>query len=846
MSESNVDVPKWQQQQEHAFTLWINERLQPQGLSINNLYDDLDNGIMLIQLLSILFNDEVAKTYNKNCRIKVQKMENCKICFNYLEKVRKLKLVNLGPSDIVDHNQKMVLALIFNIIHHIQIESIKIDGLSGKQGLLLWVKRHVEPLGVQVNDFTECWRDGRAFSALTSCFTSLNFKESENNQPLDRLENSFKTAKSELNVPRLLEPQSFVDGDEIDEHSVLTYISSFFARCANQDQTNKYTDTIKKAVDVSQKHEESIQKYEKGMEDLYKWVNEMILIFQTDIEGKKSTELYTLLEQLQKYRKSEKPEKLGNKVDLEGILNTLQSSQKSNNRHVYEPSTKLCPANINRLFQQMSGLELEYEQNIMKGLKGYISTEVSVRKIERLLDIIEPFYTSQHELYTNKEGLKNVYICMKKLYNVNNYRDVRNVITTQFTEMLTLYTQLSSQNVDLTAVKERINKIRVLKNSVETEKDAYINFLNERINYFKELDDKLQIYLQELYSVSVYIDIYTDEVNEPIIYDDIEKDMNMTALETTMKKIQDVEERMNELKPLYDELSAANYIPSSNPYNYNTLYDSIQSLLNECNNKFQDNKDEMENQKSTDSLQKEFAEAATKAKEYINQSNIYISEGDIYEQKERVNEKIVEFKNVPEVFKDVEEIGKICKQNKIVRNPYTSETLYTLTALREEYVRLLNRINSSLSVCISEREKEGLTQEQQKTVKDVFDYFDKDGSGFITLPSYYQAVKAIGLNMTTVELNEILSQHNIEPNEMARIPMEIIQDIMLSQLHSAINKEGVIDAYQHLCNNKDTISDVTLTKYFEKESCYNYMMKYMTGKGGLYDYKKFVDSIFKF
>ena len=94
------------------------------------------------------------RNYNRVCRMKVQKMENLKISFNYLEKVRKLKLVNLGPSDVVDHNKKMVLALIFNIIHHIQIESIKIDGISGKQGLLLWVKRHVEPYSFSIESPT--------------------------------------------------------------------------------------------------------------------------------------------------------------------------------------------------------------------------------------------------------------------------------------------------------------------------------------------------------------------------------------------------------------------------------------------------------------------------------------------------------------------------------------------------------------------------------------------------------------------------------------------------------------------------------------------------------------------
>ena len=45
-------------------------------------------------------------------------------------------------------------------------------------------------------------------------------------------------------------------------------------------------------------------------------------------------------------------------------------------------------------------------------------------------------------------------------------------------------------------------------------------------------------------------------------------------------------------------------------------------------------------------------------------------------------------------------------------------------------------------------------------------------------------------------------------NENTHVPIEVLQDVMLAQLHSAITKDTILDAYQHLSNNKDTISDV--------------------------------------
>ena len=58
----------------------------------------------------------------------------------------------------------------FRIIQNFQIADIKLDGVSGKAGLLLWYKRQVSDYDVKVSNFSSSFRSGLAFcGAFVNC-----------------------------------------------------------------------------------------------------------------------------------------------------------------------------------------------------------------------------------------------------------------------------------------------------------------------------------------------------------------------------------------------------------------------------------------------------------------------------------------------------------------------------------------------------------------------------------------------------------------------------------------------------------------------------------------------------
>lgn len=78
-----------------------------------------------------------------------------------------VKLASIGPEAIVDGNRTLTLGMIWTVILRFAIQGLSEEGISAKQGLLLWVQRKTEGYkGVNVQDFQDSFKDGLAFCAL--------------------------------------------------------------------------------------------------------------------------------------------------------------------------------------------------------------------------------------------------------------------------------------------------------------------------------------------------------------------------------------------------------------------------------------------------------------------------------------------------------------------------------------------------------------------------------------------------------------------------------------------------------------------------------------------------------
>ena len=62
--------------------------------------------------------------------MRIQKMENLNFAFAFMQK-KNVNVTNIGSSDILDGNNKLVLGLMWTLIKAFQVAEIEVEGVSG-------------------------------------------------------------------------------------------------------------------------------------------------------------------------------------------------------------------------------------------------------------------------------------------------------------------------------------------------------------------------------------------------------------------------------------------------------------------------------------------------------------------------------------------------------------------------------------------------------------------------------------------------------------------------------------------------------------------------------------------
>ncbi|XP_006883283.1 PREDICTED: spectrin beta chain, non-erythrocytic 5 [Elephantulus edwardii] len=399
--------------QEKTFTNWINNVFHHGrvGIKIQNLYTELGDGTYLLRLLELISGEALPPP--SRGRLRVHLLENNSRVLAFLK--TKVPIPLIGPENIVDGDQTLILGLIWVIILRFQISDIYLDReefgasaalLSAKEALLIWCQRKTASYtNVSITDFSRSWRDGLGFSALIHAHRPdlIDYSSLHPERPLHNLQFAFHVAEQELGIARLLDPED-VSAVHPDECSIMTYVSLYYHHFSRLHQGQTVQKRLAKILLQLQETQALRTQYEQLVADLLGWIAEK----QEQLEARDFPDSLPAMSQLlaafASFRTQEKPPRLQQRGATEVLLFRLQTALRAQNRRPFLPSEGLGPAELSQRWAGLERAEAARSQALQQRLLQLERLETLARRFRRKVALRESFLTDTERMLKQVGG----------------------------------------------------------------------------------------------------------------------------------------------------------------------------------------------------------------------------------------------------------------------------------------------------------------------------------------------------------------------------------------------------------------------------------------------------------
>ncbi|RMX79109.1 hypothetical protein D0869_08544 [Hortaea werneckii] len=343
---------------------------------INDIVTDLSDGVILIHLLEILSQESLGR-YAARPKLRVQRFENVNIALDFI-KSRKIQLTNIGAEDIVDGNRKIVLGLIWTLILRFTISDINDQGLSAREGLLLWCQRKTACYDeVEVRDFSGSWNDGLAFCALLDIHRPdlIDFDALDKSDHRGNMQLAFDIASKEIGIPDLLDVEDVCDVAKPDERSLMTYIAYWFHAFSQMERVENAGRRVEKFVSTMNGAWEMQNNFERRMRALLDQIAQQNKAWEvaefdgTYADAKGQSVRFT------QYKAKEKRQWVAEKSDLAGLLGNIKTKLNTYRLRPYEPPAELSLEALDIAWNELMQAEQSRSQvinNTIRDIKNHL------------------------------------------------------------------------------------------------------------------------------------------------------------------------------------------------------------------------------------------------------------------------------------------------------------------------------------------------------------------------------------------------------------------------------------------------------------------------------------------
>lgn len=314
----------------------------------------------LIHLLESLSNESLGR-YAAKPKLRVQKFENVNKCLDFI-KSRSIQLTNIGAEDVVDGNRKIILGLIWTLILRFTISEINEEGLSAKEGLLLWCQRKTACYeGVDVRDFSASWNNGLAFCALLDIHRPdlIDYDTLDKSDHKGNMQMAFDIASKEIGIPDLLDVEDVADVPKPDERSLMTYIAYWFHAFSAMERVENAGRRVEKFVSNMQGAWEMEHAYEQRVRALLAQLRQQRQTWRESTFQGTYADAKGQATDMSKYKRNQKRNWVAEKSEIGALLGNIKTKLSTYRLRPYEPPADL---RLEILDEEWAGLTNDEQQ----------------------------------------------------------------------------------------------------------------------------------------------------------------------------------------------------------------------------------------------------------------------------------------------------------------------------------------------------------------------------------------------------------------------------------------------------------------------------------------------------
>jgi Ca2+-binding EF-hand superfamily protein len=850
MSESK----EWERIQERAFTKWVNSHLRKREMKVDSLIDDMENGVALINLYEIISDESLGKYY-PDPKSKFHKIANLGTVLRKINSfVNSVGIkVEFSAEQVMEKDKRQILGMIWCLIHKFEIQDISEEELSAREGLLLWCKKKTQGYrNVKVDNFNTSWQDGLAFCALIHKHRPdlLDFDPLDKANQKQNLQLAFEVAEKHLGIPQLLDADDMVNYRPEDK-SVMMYVAYYWKKFAAGNKAELAGKKISKITSTQKELEQLEHDYEQRATALDQWMDvhcEKLSDTSPEHFGNSLARVLPKSEQFKQFKDNEKPEKAKERVELELLLASIRTKQKSEGLPLYRPPEHLNTPQLSNKWQRLGQLQEEYDV----ALKAHIA----------LMKRLEILYNRFVSRASKIQDWQNNKISGLQAEDVTQYDTVSSlqarlkVLETFFEEIASVEKSLNDtkeigqQIVD--ANHEKAEEVSNTSNAL-TQGQAQVaelgnKFREDLAEQLKKLEEIIELSLElakNNESLNMFLEDASLALAEPVSASNVED------VEHYFNNLSRIDEEHNSQQPLLArsrELDSWLRERNADPKAFSKFsVDEIEQRYNEVRSQIDSRREELNEEKIKQSkvseLLQEFSNLASSYKEFIEAQNAELHSESTLSLEEQLAELKVKgeaalVKN-DEFYQSLRNAIEQLEVADVIEQ--TTVTQSEITTMYENLKTVVDKRTQDLENQILISKDQNITEEQLKEFQEAFRHFDKDRDGRINKLDFKSCCQSLGEDIPDNQLDKIFAEYDTDGD--GHITFDELVNYMSKNLRVGSSYEDVIDAFSQLAGGKDYITEAQLRSVMDKSEA-DYLLSKMPKTDEGYDYKAYLNETF--